>query len=189
MTKHKIAEINMGDNLDNLMNLDPREYGVSRILYSKSRELAGEPLSMHAANFLVKNVTEGDIIYILTGFILWPHKVPEMDGLVSAVLLARSLIKAFDAKPIIICPMDCKKAVEKCSNVVGLHSYQELQVVMELPLSMGIVTFSKNVIEAKQQTEDLLSNYFPKTVISIEAPGANSEGEYHNAIGRNVSDM
>lgn len=53
---------------------------------------------MHAAQTLVDAVKPGDLVYILTGFVLLPHKVPEMDGMVSSMLLARALVLAFDAK-------------------------------------------------------------------------------------------
>ncbi len=38
---------------------------------------------MHAAQTLIDTVKPGDLVYILTGFVLLPHKVPEMDGMVS----------------------------------------------------------------------------------------------------------
>lgn len=59
MTKEKLAELNIGDNLDQLMNLDPRGYGVCRILYAGSRAYTGEPLTMHAAKEVIKNVQAG----------------------------------------------------------------------------------------------------------------------------------
>lgn len=67
-----------------LMNLDPRGYGVCRILYAGSRAFTGEPLTMHAAQVLYDSVKENDLVYILVGFVLLPHRVPEMDGTVSA---------------------------------------------------------------------------------------------------------
>ena len=98
MIREELAMWNVGTNLDQLMNLDPRGYGVCRILYEGSRAYAGEPVSMHSAKALTKLLNPGDIVYIMTGFILRPHKCPETDGIVGAILLARALIKAFDVK-------------------------------------------------------------------------------------------
>ena len=42
MTKEELIEYNVGENLDSLMNLDPRGYGVCRILYKGSRDYTGE---------------------------------------------------------------------------------------------------------------------------------------------------
>ena len=98
MTRDELEKRNVGENLDALMNLDPRGYGVCRILYAGSRAFTGEPLTMHAAQVLCDSIKENDLVYILVGFVLLPHKVPEMDGTVSAMLLARALVMAFNAK-------------------------------------------------------------------------------------------
>lgn len=137
MTRDELEKRNVGENLDALMNLDPRGYGVCRILYAGSRAYTGEPLTMHAAQVLCDAVKENDLVYIITGFVLLPHKVPEMDGTVSSMLLARALVMAFGAKPVIVCPADSVQAIEKCAAVVGLHIYEDLDIVQTLPLSIG----------------------------------------------------
>ena len=148
MTRDELEKRNVGENLDALMNLDPRGYGVCRILYTGSRAYTGEPLTMHAAQVLCDTVKENDLVYIITGFVLLPHKVPEMDGTVSAMLLARALVMAFGAKPVIVCPDDSVQAIEKCAAVVGLHIYEDLDTVQALPLSMGVVAFTKDIAAA-----------------------------------------
>lgn len=142
---------------------------------------------MHAAQTLVDAVKPGDLIYILTGFVLLPHKVPEMDGMVSSMLLARALVLAFDAKPIIVCPVDCVQAVKNCAAVVGLHIYEDIATVRELPMSMGVVSFTKDASHAAAAADALLAQGMPAAVVSIEAPGANDAGVYHNAGGMDVS--
>ena len=89
MRRDDLEKRNVGENLDSLMNLDPRGYGVCRILYAGSRTVTGEPLTMHAAQVLCNTVHEGDLVYIIMGFVLLPHKVPEMDGMVSSRRLPR----------------------------------------------------------------------------------------------------
>lgn len=54
MTRDELEKRNIGENLDALMNLDPRGYGVCRILYAGSRAYTGEPLTMHAAQIAVR---------------------------------------------------------------------------------------------------------------------------------------
>ena len=57
MTKDVVAKVetfNVGENLDSLMNLDPRGYGVCRILYNAAREYTKEPLTMNSAKKLVE---------------------------------------------------------------------------------------------------------------------------------------
>lgn len=189
MDREELEKKNVGENLDALMNLDPRGYGVCRILYAGSREWTGEPLTMNAAQALYGTVRENDPVFILTGFVLLPHKVPEMDGMVSSMLLARALVLAFGAKPIVICPSECRKAVRRCAGVVGLHIYEDMESVMGLPLSMGVISFTKDAALARAQAEDILKTVTPAAVISVEAPGANRLGVYHNAVGDDVSQL
>ena len=188
MTRDELEKRNVGENLDALMNLDPRGYGVCRILYAGSRAFTGEPLTMHAAQVLYDSVKENDLVYILVGFVLLPHRVPEMDGTVSAMLLARALVMAFNAKPVIVCPGDSVQAIEKCAAVVGLHIYEDLDTVQELPLSMGVVAFTKDKAAAPVQAAELAARK-PAAVISVEASGANTLGVYHNAVGKDVTEM
>ena len=92
-----------------------------------------------------------------------------MDGTVSAMLLARALVMAFNAKPVIVCPSDSVQAIEKCAAVVGLHIY-------------------KNLADAPAQVAELAARK-PAAVVSVEASGANTLGVYHNAVGKDVTEM
>ena len=91
MEKEELSEQMTGENLDSLMNLDPRGYGVCRILYDASRRYAGnKSTSMNAAKRLVK-ILDGKpssaTVLIMTGFVLRPHLMPETDGIVGHFFL------------------------------------------------------------------------------------------------------
>ncbi|MDR1629262.1 MAG: DUF4392 domain-containing protein [Oscillospiraceae bacterium] len=187
MNKLALQSLNIGQNLDDLMNLDPRGYGVCRILYPAARAYTGKPLSLNAAEQLVQTVKKNDVVYILTGFILLPHKHAEMDGIVSSVLLCRALVKAFEAKPVIICPEDCIEAVKKLSLVAGLHLYDSVAELQEYPQALAAIPFTKKADEAEACANSILSAGLPRAVVSIECPGANKQGVYHNATGLDMS--
>ncbi len=189
MTREELTLYNVGVNLDNLMNLDPRGYGVCRILYDGARRFTGEPLSTHAAKGLIKNVKKGGIVYILTGFVLLPWKKAEMDGIVSSMLLARFLINAFDAKPVVIVPEENMKAVRDMTALMGLHLYDTIEEMLEYPFSLCAVSFTKNDDEAEAQSESLMKSGMPCAVITNEAPGRNKFGAYHNATGLNTTEI
>ena len=118
--------------------------------------------------------------------IVHAHMLPR-DGH-AGLLLARALVMAFNAKPIIVCPADSVQAIEKCAAVVGLHIYEDLDTVQELPLSMGVVAFTKDKAAAPPQAEALAARK-PAAVISVEASGANAQGVYHNAVGMDVTEL
>jgi hypothetical protein len=187
MTQESLTQFNLGESLDKLANLDPRGYGVCNILYDASRKHVGEPLCMNAAKKLTETIRENDIVFIITGFVLIPWGVAETDGIISSVLLARALVKAFGAKPVIICPENNLKAVEALAARVGLHLFNHIDELKKYPVSMGVIQFTKDAAAAKQQAL-VLADENPAAVIAIEAPGANAKGVYHNAVGLNTSE-
>lgn len=191
MNRRELTEYNVGQNLDDLANLDPRGYGVCRILYPAARALSGSPLSMNAARKLRDSIKEGDIVVIMTGFVLLPHGKAEMDGMVSSMILARALSLAFGAKPLIVCPADCVQAVRRLAPVVGLHLYETIPELIEYPISMGVMPFTKDAARADAEAEALISAITAvrsiSAVVTIEAPGANRAGVYHNAAGKDVT--
>lgn len=189
MTQEELTQYNLGESLDQLMNIDPRGYGVCRILYEGAREYTKEPLTMHSARLLHDTLKEGDLVYLLTGFVLLPFKKAEMDGIVSTFLLARALVKAYGVKPVVICAKDNMKAAEALAFDMGLHFYTSIEELKRYPASVAAVPFTDKTEEAKAQTDELLSCGIPKAVVSIECPGANEKGIYHNATGLNVTDL
>ena len=189
MTQKELTELNLGQSLDDLANLDPRGYGVCKILYKASRKYTGAPTSMNAAKKLFETVKEGDFVYIMTGFVLRPFKKAEMDGIVSAALLCRALVKAFGAKPIIICPEDNYEAVKRLAPAVGLHLFEDINELSEIPVSMGVITFTKDKEKAGSLADEIIEKATPSAVVSIECPGANSKGVYHNATGLDVTEL
>ena len=189
ITQQELTLENVGQNLDNLMNLDPRGYGVCRILYQASRAYMKEPLTTKCAKLLMEQIKEGDVIYILTGFVLLPFKKAEMDGIVSSMLLARCLVKAFGARPVIICPEDNMEAVKNLSEVMGLHLYDSVEEILDMPISMAAIPFTKDTEQAYIQSKELIAVAMPKAVISIEAPGPNAAGVFHNAGGLDVTEL
>ncbi len=187
MNQRQLTEWNVGENLDQLMNIDPRGYGVCRILYDGARKLAGEPLTMQCAKGLQSELQKEDVVYIITGFVLLPNKHAEMDGIVGSMLLARALVKAYQVKPLLICPEEAIGAIRNLAPVIGLHFYSELEELKEYPISVGAYAFTKENEKAKAEADWLLATIPPKVVIAVEAPGANEKGVYHNAVGKDLT--
>ncbi len=186
MTQAELTKYNIGKNLDDLMNLDPRGYGVCRILYPAAREYMKAPLSMRFAEALLSKIKPDSLVYILTGFVLLPFGKAEMDGIIGSVLLARALVKC-GTKPVLVIPEDNLEAAKKLSAVAGIHCYTDIADVIKYPISMAAITFTKDAEKAEEQTARMLEHGMPAAVVAIEAPGANEKGVYHNATGLDVS--
>ncbi len=187
MTREELTQLNVGYNLDMLMNLDPRGYGVCRILYEGAKEYTREPLSLHGAKGLVENIKAGERVFILTGFILLPWEEAETDGIISSTLFARFLIKTFKAKPVMIVPSQCKKAIKAMSNVLSFNITEDLKNIPDN--TVCVVEFTKEDSKAQAQADEILSFGKPCAVITNEAPGRNKNGYYHNAVGVNTTEV
>lgn len=185
MTREELTQLNVGYNLDTLMNLDPRGYGVCRILYDGALAFTNEPLSLHGAKGLLENVKKGEKVFILTGFVLLPWEEAETDGIISSTIFARFLIKAFGAKPVMIVPDQCKKAIKAMSNVLSFDVTDDIDNIPDN--TVCVVEFTKELDEADKQADEILSHGKPCAIISNEAPGRNKNGYYHNAIGVNTT--
>lgn len=175
MSRKEITLLNLGKSLDDLANLDPKGYGVCKLLYNAAYEFTGKPLCLNAARLLCGTLNENDTVFILTGFVLTPFNKAETDGVISSVLLASALEKIFSVKTVIICPDEAVNAVNVLLKSVEAQS--------------DVMTFTKNFDEAERECEKILSLYRPDAVISIECPSANKNGVYHNAGGVDVTHL
>lgn len=187
LTREEITLLNLGGSLDDLANLDPRGYGVCRLLYKAAREHTGMPLCVNAAKKLTEKLGNGSLVYIMSGFVLHPYEKAETDGLIGSVLLARALSKAFGAKPVIICPEEGAAAVEELSECVGMKFFKSVKEVCDNPYSIGALIFTKEKTEAEKCADEIISQGIPDAVVAIECPGANEKGVYHNATGIDVT--
>ena len=175
MTRQEITLLNLGKSLDDLANLDPRGYGVCKLLYKAAIEYTKKPLCLNAAEVLCKSLKKDETVMILTGFVLTPFNKAETDGVVSSVFLASALEKLYGVKAVIICPEEAVKAIEKMSEIIGINP--------------DTVIFTKDINKAEEQAKLIFSCYNPDAVISIECPSANKNGRYHNAGGTDVTHL
>lgn len=187
MTQEELTVQNLGSSLDDLMNLDPRGYGVCKILYAASRKRAGEAVSAHFAKALLQKIKTGDTVYILVGFVLRPFGAAETDGIIGAMFLARTLYLARGAKVVLVCQEENVPAVKGLARLLGFHTFEAGQPREEMPFSFTYCAFSKDKTQAKRQSEELYAALPPVAAVTVEAPGANEKGEYHNAVGLNIT--
>ena len=189
MNQKELTIKNLGQSLDDLANLDPRGYGVCKILYDGAVKYTGEPLSTHAAKKLDSLLCPGDSVYIVSGFVLRPWASAETDGIISAMLLVRCLALAYKVRPVLICQEENMPAVKGLSALLGLHLYSTVEAMGDMPASMAAVPFTKDAAAAEDAAQEMIKSGLPKALITIEAPGANENGVYHNAVGLDVTPL
>lgn len=188
LDQRELTALNIGETLDKLCNLDPRGYGVCNILYRGSREYTGYPLTMNMAKRLDELLKPDELVYIITGFVLRPHRHAETDGIIGSMLLARALVVAYGVHPVIICQHENLDAIKPLASVCGLHSYFTVEEALEYPAAVAAVPFTKDINEAEKEAARLAS-YNPAAVIAVESAGANELGVYHNATGLDMTEL
>lgn len=179
----------VGANIDALITLDLRGYGVPGILYEAQRRQAPLPLTLGAARRLAEIVEPGDRVILGTGFVFAPYEKGELDGLVGTVVLARALERALGARPIVAVEPELVDAVTRVATLAGLNVVLGHDASNLLPHSMCVVGFPKDAEEATKAAVNLLKANAPKAVFSIERPGRNVKGVYHMGNGATVSSL
>jgi len=156
--------------IDQIMAVDvPKRVGM-RELYEEAKKIAKKPLCLRAAEKIVTTSQKDEAAFIITGFPVLPNNVCETDGPPGAVVLAQTL-RDLKLKPVIITD-------EVCSNVVKAIS--QTMPVFEFPIDDD---------SARAKAEQLLLEYHPSLLISIERPGWNKKKVYHNMAGLSISDV
>lgn len=177
MNRRELTEYNLGLTLDHLMTLDPRGYGVCRILYERAAALAGEPVSMHMARRLYRTLRSGDTVWLLTGFVLAPWNRAETDGAVGTMFLARAIQKACGVRTVLVCQEENVPAAGELGRLLGLSAADGFR----------IAAAPKDSREARRRAETLYAACPPAAVLASETPGANARGVYHNATGADIT--
>src|SRR5438876_9688640 len=183
------AVLTAAETIDRLTNLDFPRRGAIAALHAEAYRLAGGPLGLAAAREMLARTADSAVVAILTGFPEFPwirRGVAETDGPVGAAVLARSLVKARRAIPIVPCEPHFAPVIEAAVRGIGLTPIA----------ATGVDTKSLHpgdpvcLIEATDDPIDAnrwLAARAPALVIAIERPGRASTGGYHGLSGRDVS--
>jgi len=176
----------VGENLDQLSTLDMRGDGVLRVLYRAARQLQGQPQSLLAGRLFLDKVKPADRVLILTGF-MSPKPFPETDGLTGSAVLAAALERACGAIPVFVCETEVIPALSAAVRGAGLNRSPDLDSVPDVPHPFVILPFPYEMAAAEAESERLAALIRPVVCVAIERPGANPRGQYHFAMGKNVS--
>lgn len=188
---------NIAEEIDRQILVNIRGRSAIRDMYFAAREKAGSPLALHAAELLKKKMKEDSVVFIATGWLCRPWVSPniaESDGPPGAASLARALHVAFGAIPVllvedeIIQPM---KATMVGANLVPLHPHEALEASRSAQKgavhSCSVVGFPKELEAAKKASRELIKEFSPWAVVTIEKGGMNEKGVIHTSKGFDTS--
>jgi hypothetical protein len=189
MSLERAKTILIGESMDTLAMIDFHVRGIIRFVYAEARKLAKTPLTLLAAESLVSKVKRGDTVIIGTGFTQKPYMVPETDGLLGAIALARALNRGLGAYPVIIAEEEAISIIKEGCKAAELNLVNSIGRLMEVPHSVYVMPFPKKDKDAINLSSTLVEELQPAAIISIERPGRNEKGVYHTASGKDISDV
>jgi hypothetical protein len=152
-------------------------------LYQAARGLAGEPLCAAAAKRLAGVVQPGATVLVLTGAGA-PPSLPrgETDGPLGAAVLARGLVLAFGARPVLVAEARFRGAI-----VATLDALADSSADSRWRSSVRYAPFPARRNSARTAATALWNRVRPVAVIAIERLGPNVRGVTHNAMGEDVT--
>ncbi|MFC1798708.1 glutamate cyclase domain-containing protein [Thermodesulfobacteriota bacterium] len=184
------------EEIDRLIRvaIPPKLAGAAKVpiiekLYSSARKrLGNKPLTLLAAQQLMKRIKPKDTVIFLTGWTIRNWMEAETDGPPGCASLARALSLGLKAVPIIVTEEKIAETVSGAFRGAGLHqypinetsNYQHRFGTIGLPAGISAQK-SKNIIKK------LLDEVNPTALIAIEKAGPNKKGVYHSARGEDIS--
>jgi hypothetical protein len=178
----------VGENLDQLISLDMRGDGISRILMAAARTQVGAPLAFTAARRLRDSLSGGGCALLLTGFIVPPWGVGETDGLIGTVVLGRALERALGAQLVVVSEQEILPPLAAGFQEAGLLVYRGLDARRDLAHSVVLLPFPRDGEAARDEARRIADAVSAAACVAVERPGRNAVGEYHYALGKNVTE-
>ena len=186
----------IGDVLDRLITVDLKGRGAVDILYREARRRAGKPLTMRAACEIRSRVKRGSVAVLCTGFPVRPWVSPaigETDGPPGVAALARAISSGLCGAPLVTTPAAMREQVVAALRgggvlVVDPEAARRAAEGSRPTCAAAVIDFPTDRNDAAGAAENLIANYQPSLIASVEHPGANHEGIYHSSVGVDISE-
>jgi hypothetical protein len=123
---------------------------------------------------------------MLTGF-LAPKPFPETDGPIGSAVLAAALERACGAVPVFVAEPEVTATLGAALRAAGLNVTADLESSSRVPHAAVVLAYSEDTAGAEKAAAALADQIHPAACLAIERPGANLKGQYHFAMGLNVT--
>ncbi|MCS7102657.1 MAG: DUF4392 domain-containing protein [Candidatus Korarchaeum sp.] len=177
------------EGIDRLLTLDMSGRGVIYKLYKAARELTKRPLVLNAAEGILREVSKGDSVIIVTGFRVLPSQAQETDGPLGAASIARALGDTLGAKPVLMIERESTHMMRAALSSLGMREAESYEELLNSRNSFLLRSFPYSVEEAEGKAEEAISKLNPSMVLAIEKVGRATDGRYHTMRGLDVTDL
>lgn len=172
--------------VDRLTQLDLSSRGAIDPIRRAVTEIHGVNTAMQAARHLDATIDEGDLVVIVTGFLIPPTYAPETDGPPGAIALARGIRDGLGGRPLILGEESVVEVCDAAGSAADLELSQTDSVVAGHD-SVGVGVFPTHNGKAETFVDELLAHE-PAAIVAIEKPSPNRAGRYHTMAGHDITD-
>jgi len=174
-------------NIERLCTVEMRTKGMPRGFIHKLNmaveERFGAPTTLLAAEKIIERVAENENVLISAGAGILPH-VPkgETDGPLGAAALAKALNKGLGLKPILLTEERNIEPIKASCESLGLKisDYESFRKKNRIGF---IRSYPYNDDESRKIAPEILDDYEPSLVITIEKLSPNEKGVIHTVRG------
>ena len=178
----------IGENIDRIFTIEMKNRGMPHNillpLYEAARKnTGGRPLSILAAEGLVKNVGKGDAVFVMTGAGCGPWMPKgESDGPPGAAAIARAMYWGLGAVPVYVCEDMHVDPVVASSEAAHLM-VKPFAEAKNNRLGAAVAAAPTDQSKVAAWATSIYDEYQPKALISIERLGPNAHGVINSATG------
>lgn len=193
MTNNTTTPEIFGNIADQLVTLEARvpamRQDVMKPLLNAARALAdGKPVTLAAAEGLIKNIGRGDTVLVLSGAGT-NETLPfgETDGPAGAAVVARALYKGLGAIPVFVAAPNEAIPIVAAAKAAGLNVRASFEKVRDWHSGAVVTTAPTAQGEVATWAARLFDELRPKAVLSTECVGVAKDGYLHVATGLPLS--
>ena len=179
----------VGEAVDKLITIEAKNrgmpHGILQPMYEAARKAAGgRPVTMVAAEGLMKALKKGDTVFVLTGAGYEPTMPKgESDGPPGAAALARALYRGLGAVPVYVCEACHADPIVASSEAAGLM-VKPFEQARDRHLGAAITMAPTDQGQVEAWVRQIYAEMKPRAVISTERLGPGKNGIVHSATAQ-----
>lgn len=173
-------------DIERLITLDIGGRGIVQPLYETASSLQGGYPSLLAAKKVKESLSESGCALITTGFLVPPLFIQETDGPIGAISLAKGFDQFSGANSIIVAEKEALPILRSVAYAAGLNVVKP-EDVKKGKHAVTLIEFPAERERAEEKAKQIIEEFSPAIIISVEKAGANEAKIYHNMKGYDIS--
>lgn len=174
-------------DIERLITLDIGRRGIIQPLYESALSVQGGYPVLLAAKKVKEVLLEGGCALIITGFLAPPLFIQETDGPIGAISLVQGFDRSCAANSVIVAEKEALPILRSVAYATGLNVVKP-QDIKKGKHAIILLEFPTEKERAEERAKQIIEEYAPAVIISVEKAGANEVKVYHNMKGYDISE-